>query len=81
MKEIFSIDREIRAKLGNRIKNIRRMKEISREELAERIGLGVSTVYRVEQGLAPIDLGRIGLFAAALEVTEEEVQSVLKEEK
>lgn len=78
MKEVISVDREIRAKLGKRIKNIRRMKEISIEDLAERVGLGVSTVYRVEHGLAPIDFGRIGLFAAGLEVTKEEVQSVLE---
>ena len=54
--------------VGNRIKFIRKKKNISIEELADGIYRGKSTVYKYENGSIPIDISTLGDIADYLEV-------------
>lgn len=77
MYHIITKDTETRIKLGEQIEKLRRMQGVSREELSELTGLGTSTLYRMEKGESPIDMGRICQIAAALHISREDILSVL----
>lgn len=58
---------EERKKLGNRLKQARKEKGLSQEELANLIGLKVGTVSKYEQGDRTPGIGKLQLIANALE--------------
>ena len=58
---------EERKELGNRLKQARKEKGLSQEELANLIGLKVGTVSKYEQGDRTPGIGKLQLIANALE--------------
>ncbi len=58
---------EERKKLGNRLKQARKEKGLSQEELANLINLKVGTVSKYEQGDRTPGIGKLQLIASALE--------------
>ena len=60
---------EERKELGNRLKQARKEKGLSQEELANLIGLKVGTVSKYEQGDRTPGIGKLQLIANALDVS------------
>ena len=58
---------EERKELGNRLKQARKEKGLSQEELANLIGLNVGTVSKYEQGDRTPGIGKLQLIANALD--------------
>lgn len=65
----------------NRIREIRRQLDLTIEDLAERTGLSVSYVGRLESGERNLSVKNMNLFARALEVTSQELLNKVSEIK
>ncbi len=55
--------------IGDELRGRRQHLKLGRDELAERTGLGVSSIRRYEDGLRAIPLDRFHALAAALDTT------------
>lgn len=62
------MEKDIRIIFGNRLKILRRSKDISQEELAFRSGLHRTYISSVERGERNISLANIAKLAKALEI-------------
>lgn len=51
----------------NRIKDVRKSKGITQQELAEKVGLSQGQIARLEAGTSEITLDQLNLFAKALD--------------
>lgn len=60
---------ELAKEMGKRIKDIRKAAELTQERLAEKAGLSVEYISRIERGLAQPSFSTIDLLAEALNVT------------
>lgn len=60
---------ELHRALGRRLKELRRQKGLSQEELAGRIGMSVDAISNVERGVTFTTLDTLVKVAAALEVS------------
>lgn len=60
---------ELAKELGNRIKEIRKAAKLTQERLAEKAGLSVEYISRIERGLAQPSFKTIDLLADVLNVT------------
>lgn len=54
--------------VGNRIKGIRKVKGITQEQLAKRMGISVTYLSRIERGSSKINLNRISEICELLNV-------------
>lgn len=63
----------------NRIREIRRQLDLTIEDLAERTGLSVSYIGRLESGERNLSVKNMNLFARALEVTSQELLNKVRE--
>lgn len=54
--------------VGAEIKRLRRAREWSHDDLAERTGISRSTLIRMEQGATPISMDKLELLAVAFDV-------------
>lgn len=59
--------------IGSRLKEIRQNKNITQEDLAEKMDLSVPYISRVERGTTSINLKRLSQMCALLEVSEGEI--------
>ena len=57
------------ALIGQNIKKLRELKNLSREEFAARIGLSPSGYSKIERGEVDLTIYRLGKIAMALEVS------------
>ena len=62
------MDEDVRALFGERLRELRRARQLSQEELAFRSGLTQTYVSQVEKGQRNISLRNIARLAKALEV-------------
>jgi len=67
--------------IGRRIKTIRQNKNITREELAKKLGVSYSSIEKHEQGLRGFKIETINRFAKALEVSTDEILYPTNEDK
>lgn len=74
----LSVVEDLRVAFGRRIRDLRRDRELSQEELAERTGLHWTYVSGVERGQRAPSLDVVGRFANGLSVTVAELFSPLK---
>lgn len=66
-KEVFMTD--LARQLGNRLKQIRKAAKLTQERLAEKTGLSVEYISRIERGVAQPSFKTLELLAGALNVT------------
>jgi len=59
--------------IGLRLKELRQKKDITQEDLAEKMDLSVAYISRVERGTTAINLKRLTQMCALLEVSEGEI--------
>ena len=62
---------ELREKVGQRIRNWRRLQDIKQQVLAERIGVNKSTLSKLENGAIEINLTTVQRIATALNMSPE----------
>ena len=55
--------------VGGRIRDVRRLRKMSQEQLAERVGCSMNTVSRIEVGQSNMGLSSFLKYAEALDVT------------
>ncbi len=67
---------EERKRLGKRIAELRREKGLSEEEFAERIGIRVATIPRIELGKYGYDIDTLAAIAEALDCQIDFVQKI-----
>lgn len=60
---------ELAKEMGKRVKEIRKAAKLTQEKLAEKTGLSVEYVSRIERGLAQPSFRTVDLMADALNVT------------
>ena len=60
---------ELAKAMGKRIKEIRKSAELTQEKLAEKTGLSVEYISRIERGLAQPSFRTVDLMSEALNVT------------
>jgi transcriptional regulator with XRE-family HTH domain len=60
--------KNVNQKIGYKIKLAREAKNISREALAERMGVGKNYIYKVEAGIGGFSIGTLQKFATAIGV-------------
>lgn len=60
--------RENRRILGQRLSVLRRERDLTQEQLAERVGVDIKTISRAENGHFNIGIDLLGALARALEV-------------
>ena len=70
---------ELRAAFGRRIRELRKARGFSQEELAHRAGVHYTYIGGIERGERNPALVNIGRIAAALEVTLAELFSVIRD--
>ena len=61
------------AVVGHRLKKARIKKNMTQEDLAEKIDVSVAFISRVERGLSHFNLKRLGEVCSLLDVTEGEI--------
>ena len=61
--------------IGERLKQARSHKKITQEDLAEKLGVSVPYVSRIERGSTSINLKRLSEICALLDVSEGEILS------
>ena len=66
-------DEDFIKKFGLRLKEIRKSKKVSQEELAFRCGFELSQVGRIERGTINTSISHVSAIAKALEVSPEEL--------
>lgn len=59
--------------IGERIKNARRAKNLTQEDLAEKIGVSIAFLSRIERGSSQINLKRLSQICQLLGVTEGQI--------
>lgn len=59
--------------IGQRIKRARKEKEMTQEQLAEKIDVSIAFLSRIERGSSHINLKRLSQICEILEITEGEV--------
>ncbi|MFW0112430.1 helix-turn-helix domain-containing protein [Rothia sp. CCM 9416] len=66
---IYDFDEKAETKLfGQRLKNLRKKRGITQEELAHTTGLAVSTISRLERGAFTIGVNKLPLLARGLDI-------------
>lgn len=66
-------------RLGSRIKELRSAKNLTQEQLAEKIGISRQKYARIESGINSITLDILSKMATVLEVTVGDITKVLDE--
>lgn len=61
------------AVIGERIKKIRKSKNITQEKLAEKLDVSIAFLSRIERGSSQVNLKRLGQICEILDVTEGEI--------
>ena len=61
--------------MGQKIRYLRRSKDYSQENLAEAMGVSSMTIYRIENGKAPIRMEYLIQLAEILDMTIEEIMT------
>jgi transcriptional regulator with XRE-family HTH domain len=59
----------LRNLFGSRIRKLRKEKNLSQEQFAEKVGVSAYTVYRWEHALVAPEFDRLAMIAQALDVT------------
>ena len=59
---------DVERRLGQRVADLRRRAELTQAQLAERLGVAVETISRLERGTVIPSLSRLALLAEALSV-------------
>ncbi len=62
-------DQELIQKFGNRLRNLRKEKELSQEKLANLSNVTISQISRIERGEINPTLSTLGVIAAAMNVS------------
>lgn len=65
--------------LGNRIKALRKTKNLTQEQLADQIGISRQRYARIEKGTNNISLDILSKIAKALDITVNDITKVLDE--
>lgn len=65
--------------VGQRIRELRKAKGLTGEELAERVGVSQATVSKLETGVQPLDLSHAVKLAAALNLSKQETAQLMAE--
>ena len=66
--------------LGGKIKSLRGLREMTQEQMAERLGMSRQRYARIENGVNNITLENLSQIAEILDVTVSDITSVLDEE-
>jgi transcriptional regulator with XRE-family HTH domain len=66
-------DEDFIKKFGQRLKEIRKLKKVSQEELAFRCGFELSQIGRIERGTINTSISHVAKIATALEITPDEL--------
>lgn len=59
--------------IGNKIRSLRTLKELSQENVAEMLGISVTAYSKIERGETDVQLSRLNQIAQAFEVSIEEI--------
>ena len=59
--------------IGNKIRSLRTLKELSQENVAEMLGISVTAYSKIERGETDVQLSRLNQIAKAFEVSIEEI--------
>lgn len=59
--------------IGQRLKNARKEKQMTQEQLAEKIDVSIAFLSRIERGSSQINLKRLSQICEILDITEGEV--------
>lgn len=70
---ILSVMRTDKKQVGNTIRSARERAKLSREELAERVGLDLESIKKIERGERVTQWLRVADFADALEISPNEI--------
>jgi transcriptional regulator with XRE-family HTH domain len=67
-------------RLGRRVRDLRRSKQLTQEQLAEAVGRSVATISNIERGLLATRLSTLAALAKALEVEMADFFSLSKDQ-
>ena len=59
--------------IGNKIRSLRTLKELSQENVAEMLGISITAYSKIERGETDVQLSRLSQIAKAFEVSIEEI--------
>ena len=59
--------------IGQRIQSARKSKKMTQQDLAEKMGVSIAFLSRIERGNSQVNLKRLGQICAILEITEGEL--------
>lgn len=59
--------------VGDQVKKLRKRKDFSQESLAEALSVSSMTIYRIENGVTPMNILLLMKLAEILEVSPEEI--------
>lgn len=59
--------------IGNKIRSLRTLKELSQENVAEMLGISVTAYSKIERGETDVQLSRLNQIAKAFKVSIEEI--------
>jgi len=65
----------IKRNIGNRIRHLRQLKNLSQMELAEKVGVSFQQIQKYESGKSEITLSRLNDIAEALNISPAEILS------
>lgn len=70
---------KIQRGVGQRVRELRKAKGLTGEELADRLGVSQATVSKLETGVQPLDLSHAVKLAAALNLSKQETAQLMAE--
>ena len=59
--------------IGNKIRSLRTLKELSQENVAEMLGISITAYSKIERGETDVQLSRLSQIAKAFNVSIEEI--------
>jgi len=72
---------DIKKKIGQRIRRLRIMMKLSQGELAERSGLGIETISRMERGVQGLTLDNLYKISKGMNISLKELIDIDKKEE